>query len=156
MEERILHSTATLGCEEICKGNRGFGYTLLHSWARSRSQAFVTRIICTRTAARGWFRDLNIRRDLDHFTCSFPREVTRGTKTAFLCASEYSFTPRLNSPPRSPLLSPSAILCGHLPPPLPPRFHDHSYRGSHLARHFSRSDNPATLQPFLARCVADK
>lgn len=84
---RSVFSIRQLGCEEICKGNRGFGYTLLHSWARSRSQAFVTRIICTRTAARGWFRDLNIRRDLDHFTCSFPREVTWGTKTAFLSGS---------------------------------------------------------------------
>lgn len=64
--ESVLHS------EEICKGNRGFGYTLLH---RSRSQAFVTRIICTEG---GGFRDLNIRRDLDHFTWSFPREVTWG------------------------------------------------------------------------------
>lgn len=42
---------------------------------RSRSQAFVTRIICTEG---GGFRDLNIRRDLDHFTWSFPREVTWG------------------------------------------------------------------------------
>lgn len=105
--ESVLHS------EEICKGNRGFGYTLLHSSAqvsiagiRNENNLHGGRWF-SRSEYSPWFGPFHlVVSTRGHLGARRPR------------SSEYSFAPRLNSPPRSPPLSPSAILCGHDPPSL--------------------------------------
>ena len=101
--------------------------TLLHSLAVSITGIRNENHLHKDGSKRVW--DLNIRCDLDHFTWSFPREVTWATNTV-LCSlpaplnihSATSWLARLNSPPHSPWISLSLSLCLSplLDPILPP------------------------------------